>query len=246
MPESTLNAVVGGSPAPPSPALADALRALGPVRWLVVPNCFHHLGTPAAAAHFPEAQVVGPASALARNEELEIQLDIQSPELIEQMPELEAFPLRGVPFLDETVLTIAPRKPCSALTLSFARTRRTIGASVLPRACSASTIRCACRTTSRRRFRTRQRPLARSGPCWSGRRSASSSDTPMHSAKTAATVWQPPGDSRAWRSDLGERHRPFAEMDLGNHRRAGRRPRHATPVIEKFGPISSRAGTWSP
>src|SRR5215471_5708530 len=64
------------TPAPPSAALAEQLRALGPVRWLVVPNCFHHLGTPAAAAQFPEAQVVGPASALSRNKALRIHLDI--------------------------------------------------------------------------------------------------------------------------------------------------------------------------
>jgi len=44
------------SPAPPTDALVEQLRALGLVRWLVVPNCFHHLGTPAAAACFPEAQ----------------------------------------------------------------------------------------------------------------------------------------------------------------------------------------------
>src|SRR6188768_3138599 len=55
------------TPAPPTDALAEELRALGPVRWLVVPNCWHHLGTPAAAAHFPEATLVGPASALDRN-----------------------------------------------------------------------------------------------------------------------------------------------------------------------------------
>ncbi len=96
------------SPAPPTDALAEQLRALGPVRWLVVPNCFHHLGTPAAAARFPEAQVVGPASALPRNEELRLHLDISDARLGEQVPELEALPLRGVPFLDETVLYHRP------------------------------------------------------------------------------------------------------------------------------------------
>src|SRR5690242_8009658 len=55
------------TPPPPTDAWAEQLRALGPVRWLVVPNCWHHLGTPAAAAYFREAQVVGPASALERN-----------------------------------------------------------------------------------------------------------------------------------------------------------------------------------
>ena len=56
------------TPPPPTDALAEQLRALGPVRWLVVPNCWHHLGAPAAAARFPEAKLVGPASALGRAE----------------------------------------------------------------------------------------------------------------------------------------------------------------------------------
>jgi hypothetical protein len=74
----------------------------------VVPNCFHHLGTPAAAARFGEAQVVGPASALNRNEALRLDVDINDARFGEQVPELEALPLRGVPFLDETVLYHRP------------------------------------------------------------------------------------------------------------------------------------------
>ena len=94
------------SPAPLSEALAQQLRALGPVRWLVVPNCFHHLGTPAAAAQFPDAQVVGPASAQRRNKDLKLQADIA--QFGEQVSEFEALPLEGVPFLDETVLYHRP------------------------------------------------------------------------------------------------------------------------------------------
>lgn len=96
------------SPAPPSAALAEQLRALGPVRWLVVPNCWHHLGTPAAAAHFPEAQVVGPASALSRNKALTLHVDIHDGQFGAQVPEFEALPLAGVPFWDETVLYHRP------------------------------------------------------------------------------------------------------------------------------------------
>lgn len=96
------------SPTPPTDGLSEQLRALGPVRWLVVPNCFHHLGTPAAAAHFHEAQVVGPASALGRNKALKIHVDIHNGNFSEQVPEFETLPLRGVPFLDETVLYHRP------------------------------------------------------------------------------------------------------------------------------------------
>lgn len=96
------------SPAPVSDALAEELRALGPVRWLVVPNCFHHLGTPAAAARFPDARVVSPASALERNEALKTHVDIRDPRLRDELSEFEALPLDGVAFLDETVLYHRP------------------------------------------------------------------------------------------------------------------------------------------
>lgn len=92
------------SPAPPTDALTAQLRALGPVRWLVVPNRFHHLGAAAAAAAFPDARVIGPASAAAKRPALRIDLDIADATVGAQLPEVEALPLAGVPFLDETVL----------------------------------------------------------------------------------------------------------------------------------------------
>jgi hypothetical protein len=96
------------TPAPPTDALADELRALGPVRWLVIPNCWHHLGAPAAAARFPDARLVGPASALRRNQSLKLDLDFYDGKFSELVPELEALPLAGVPFWDETVLYHRP------------------------------------------------------------------------------------------------------------------------------------------
>ena len=124
------------SPAPPTDALAEQLRALGPVRWLLVPNRFHHLGAPAAAAHFPEAQVVGPESALGRNEALRLHVDIRDPQFGEQVPEFEPLPLLGVPFLDETVLYHRP-------------TQTLLGADVVLCACAKDhwTVRWAARTT---------------------------------------------------------------------------------------------------
>jgi hypothetical protein len=90
------------TPAPPNDALADALSKLGPVRWLVVPNCWHHLGAPAAAARFQEARLVAPASALRRNGALKVDLDLHDGQFAKLVPELEALPLAGVPFWDET------------------------------------------------------------------------------------------------------------------------------------------------
>jgi len=96
------------TPAPPNDALAEELRALGPVRWLVVPNCWHHLGAPAAAARFREARLVGPASALRRNRMLRLDLDLHDGQFGKLVPEFDALPLAGVPFWDETVLYHRP------------------------------------------------------------------------------------------------------------------------------------------
>src|SRR3569832_1663325 len=99
------------SPAPPSGDLLKQMAELGKVGWLVVPNCFHHLGTPAAAAAFPDAKILGPKSAAARNPQLRIDLDIHEPGFTAAVPEFALFPLAGVPFLDETLLYHRPTEP---------------------------------------------------------------------------------------------------------------------------------------
>jgi hypothetical protein len=104
-----------------TPALIGELSALGPVRWLFVPNCFHHLGTPAAAKAFPEAKVVGPRSACAKNPQLKIDVEAGAPHA--RVPGVELLPLLGVPFLDETVLFHQP-------------SRTLIGADIVMTACA--------------------------------------------------------------------------------------------------------------
>jgi len=54
------------SPIALSGELEDAVRALGPVRHLVSPNKLHHLFLGAWKAKFPEAQLWGPPSTVAR------------------------------------------------------------------------------------------------------------------------------------------------------------------------------------
>lgn len=96
------------SPAPLSDAMKQQLAELGEVRWLVVPNRFHHLGAPAAAAAFPSATVVAPSSAALRNAALRIDVAIDDPTFANAVPELALIPLEGVPFLDETLLYHRP------------------------------------------------------------------------------------------------------------------------------------------
>jgi hypothetical protein len=91
------------SPGPPTDSVCAALDALGEVRWIVVPNRFHHLQTPATAARYPNARVVGPKSAQQRNPQLRLAMGTDDPAYVRSTPELMAIQLRGVPFLDETV-----------------------------------------------------------------------------------------------------------------------------------------------
>jgi hypothetical protein len=96
------------SPAPPSDGWLRQVADLGEVSWLVVPNCFHHLGTPAAAAAFPDAKILAPRSAAAKNPDLRIDVEIHEPTFAAAVPECALLPLEGVPFLDETLLYHRP------------------------------------------------------------------------------------------------------------------------------------------
>ena len=91
------------SPCTPTDEVCAALDALGEVRFIVVPNRFHHLQTPATAARYPKALVVGPTSVRARNSQVTLSMGIDDPAYVGSTPELTCIQVRGVPFLDETV-----------------------------------------------------------------------------------------------------------------------------------------------
>lgn len=91
------------SPCAPTDDVCAALDALGEVRWIVVPNRYHHLQAPATAARYPNALVVGPESARARNPHVRLAAGTDDPAYTDSTPELTSIRLRGVPFLDETV-----------------------------------------------------------------------------------------------------------------------------------------------
>jgi hypothetical protein len=97
------NALWVHSPCSPTDEVCAALDALGEVRWIVVPNRFHHLQTPATAARYPKARVVGPKSAESRNSRVKVTLGPDAPEYVGATPELTPIQVKGVPFLDETV-----------------------------------------------------------------------------------------------------------------------------------------------
>ncbi|MBX3183787.1 MAG: DUF4336 domain-containing protein [Polyangiaceae bacterium] len=90
------------SAAAPTAEMRAALDALGEVRFIVVPNRYHHLEAASTAAHYPNALVVGPKSAEARNPRVEVKLGADDPAYLRAAPCLTSIPLKGVPFLDET------------------------------------------------------------------------------------------------------------------------------------------------
>jgi Domain of unknown function (DUF4336) len=91
------------SPCTPTDDVCAELDALGEVRWIVVPNRFHHLQAPAMAARYTKARVVGPKSAQARNPQLGATMTADDAAYVGSTPELTSIQLGGVPFLDETV-----------------------------------------------------------------------------------------------------------------------------------------------
>ena len=87
----------------PTAEYCAELDRLGEVHWVVVPNRFHHIHAPAMKARYPKAQIIGPASAKLRNKNLVLDVTIDDARVPSLVPELSPVPLRGVPFLDETL-----------------------------------------------------------------------------------------------------------------------------------------------
>lgn len=108
----------------PTPELCAQLDRLGQVSWVVVPNRYHHLHAAAMKARYPDAQVIGPASAKTRNGSVVLDVAIDDERLRALVPELAPVALRGVPFLDET-------------TFFHARTGTLIGADLMMCGCPA-------------------------------------------------------------------------------------------------------------
>lgn len=106
----------------PTDELCSELDRLGRVSWIVMPNRFHHLHAAAMKERYPDARVIGPASVTAKNERVVLDAQLDDPHV--GPPELASVPLRGVPFLDETLFF-------------HARTHTLIGADVMMCGCPA-------------------------------------------------------------------------------------------------------------
>lgn len=95
------------SPVAIDDALAAQIDALGPVRHLVAPNCFHHLHVGPASARWPDAKVYAPVGLRRKRADLRIDVDLvngHSP-----WPAVfEVVEIDGVPALSEFVFLHRP------------------------------------------------------------------------------------------------------------------------------------------
>ncbi len=112
------------SPCAPTDDVCAALDALGEVRFIVVPNRFHHLEVPRFKERYPNAVVVGQKSAEARNPDLSVALPTDHPSYVDATPELTTVSLDGVPFLDEQVFFHEPTQSLIAADLLISANER--------------------------------------------------------------------------------------------------------------------------
>jgi hypothetical protein len=106
------------SPVAFSPERRDAVAALGPVRFLVAPNLYHHLHLPAWAAAFPEARVSGPRGLQAKQPALRLHELEDTPDpgwasVVDQMH------VRGMPGLSEFLFFHRPSRTAIVTDLAF-------------------------------------------------------------------------------------------------------------------------------
>lgn len=94
------------SPVPFDVAVKDAIDAIGPVRFIVAPNLYHHLFVGDAARAWPDAAIVAPAALRKKRKDLAIAADVESPPAAWKGT-VDVFPIAGS-MLGETVLLHRP------------------------------------------------------------------------------------------------------------------------------------------
>nr|AYM52727.1 hypothetical protein [Archangium disciforme] len=107
------------SPVRPTPEVRSAVEALGPVRFLVAPNLWHHLFIQDWAAACPEAKVVAPASLRRKRPGLRIDLELGDAPEAGWAGTLDQVFIRGMPKVDECVFFHRPSRTVLLTDLAF-------------------------------------------------------------------------------------------------------------------------------
>lgn len=92
------------SPIPIDDALAARLRELGEVVLLIAPNLLHHLYLAAAAARYPDAEVLAPPALADKCPGLRIDIPLDGPLPEVLVHAVEIVRIEGAPRIDEFVL----------------------------------------------------------------------------------------------------------------------------------------------
>ena len=98
------------SPVPIDDDLATELDALGPVRWLVAPNRFHHVHLRAVLERYPEARLLGAPGLPEKRKNLRFEATLDAPPPVEWADTFDVIPTRGAPTLNEVLFYHRPSK----------------------------------------------------------------------------------------------------------------------------------------
>jgi hypothetical protein len=98
------------SPLRLTPELRQAVEALGPVRFLVAPNRFHHLFIGEWMAAYPQARAYAAPGLPEKRKDLSFHGVLYEQAPAEWAGQLEALPWRGAPLLNETVFFHRPSR----------------------------------------------------------------------------------------------------------------------------------------
>lgn len=96
------------SPVPIDDALAEALAALGPVKWLVAPNRFHHVHLTGALSRYPEAELWGAPGLPEKRPKLKFDGTLAQTPPPAWAEVFQVVPTKGVPALNEVVFVHRP------------------------------------------------------------------------------------------------------------------------------------------
>ena len=91
------------SPTPVDDALAAEIAALGPVAYVVAPNCFHHLNVLPFLKRFPDAKVYGAPGLAKKRPDLPLAGTLDDGAVVPWRDVLDQITLAGAPKLNEVV-----------------------------------------------------------------------------------------------------------------------------------------------
>jgi len=101
-------------------AIADEIDALGAVRWIVEPNCFHHVHLDTAAARWPAAERLVPAGLAKKLKRSDLE-GLRTPEALEGASNgaLELLRIDGAEKMSEWVILHRPTRSLIVCDLVF-------------------------------------------------------------------------------------------------------------------------------